>query len=344
LTDWKEIGFSQSTLNNRSRINWMIRVCSTPVAEIPSARGYTDPAGDLFDDKGNPLKAEPYLDIISVDLRRPPDGVGFLVDINVNGPLPSKIDPPLYFDWSIYFDLDSNPNTGTKGSLLYNDIGFDYGVRLFKPETGSDYSTVAYKVGTAGGATPTIKPYCDIVGDKITFIFNFPGDIKVPSKLIWMVVTRKFSGNPINAPLLAADKMPNLGHYETPIESLEIARSTLTRTSGVTVSNTTSSRSETSFFGFLNVQSLQQIGGAAATGGSVLFGWYLKTRKRRFASKYLRTIDSTYEEYLKDPEECKKRMNQMRAEVLKMLENGKIEEAQFSILDTRLEKHLKDLA
>jgi len=34
----------------------------------------------------------------------------------------------------------------------------------------------------------------------------------------------------------------------------------------------------------------------------------------------------------------------MREKVLKMLENGKLEAAQFSILDARLEKHLKDLA
>jgi len=109
-------------------------------------------------------------------------------------------------------------------------------------------------------------------------------------------------------------------------------------------SRVTPSKPSTLTLPLLDTEKLQQIGGVAATGGSIAFGWFFKTRKRRFTSTYLRRMASTHNEYSANPQECKRKLLQMRDEILQMLENGKIDEPQFSILDTRLAQHLKDIA
>jgi len=95
---------------------------------------------------------------------------------------------------------------------------------------------------------------------------------------------------------------------------------------------------------FPQLERLQQIAGVAATGGSVVLGWLFKTRKRRFVSGYLAKIDAAYNEYSMNPGECKKLLAQMRHEVLQLLKKGKIDEAQFVILDTKLTQYTRDLA
>jgi len=97
------------------------------------------------------------------------------------------------------------------------------------------------------------------------------------------------------------------------------------------------------FLEALDMSKLQQMGAAAATVGSVLLGWFLKTRKRRLVSGYLTRIESTYEEYRTNPQECRKRLNQMKKEVDDMLKKGKLDETQLSILDTRIARYLRDL-
>jgi len=109
----------------------------------------------------------------------------------------------------------------------------------------------------------------------------------------------------------------------------------------------TPSQPSTSFLGFLNLQTLDprllQTVGAAATGGSVILGWLFKTRKRRFMLGYLSRIDSVHNEYSLNREECKKRLVQMKDEVVQLLKKKKIDEPQFSILDAKLTQYLKDL-
>jgi uncharacterized protein YxjI len=101
--------------------------------------------------------------------------------------------------------------------------------------------------------------------------------------------------------------------------------------------------------------------GAVATGGSIAVGWLFKTRKRRFVSAYLRKIDAAYDSYsaqavslvegsrlsslarLESKEKFKKQLAEMKEEILHMLEKGKIDEPQFSVIDTKLAQHLRDL-
>lgn len=87
----------------------------------------------------------------------------------------------------------------------------------------------------------------------------------------------------------------------------------------------------------------QQLLGAAATGGSVVLGWLFKTRKRRFLTGYMAKIDSTFNEYAVNKDECQTRLEKMRTDIVHMLKTGKIDESHFTILEDKITHYLKEL-
>ena len=95
--------------------------------------------------------------------------------------------------------------------------------------------------------------------------------------------------------------------------------------------------------GLIPMSTLQQILGAAGTGASVVLGWLIKTRKRRFLSGYLARIDSTYNQYAVNKEECKSRLVKMKDEVLQLLKKGKLDEAHYTILNDKITQYLQTL-
>jgi len=111
-----------------------------------------------------------------------------------------------------------------------------------------------------------------------------------------------------------------------------------------TVSQTvTLSQQSTGFLGSFDMSRLLQILGVAATAGAGFLGWFLKTSKRRFVSGYLMKIDSTYNQYYMNREECRRRLSQMKEEAIQLLKNGKIDEPHFTLVDSKLTQYLKDL-
>lgn len=88
---------------------------------------------------------------------------------------------------------------------------------------------------------------------------------------------------------------------------------------------------------------LQQVLGAAGTGGSLILGWLFKTRKRRFLSNYLSKIDSTFNAYATNRAECRIQLERMKDEVTRMLKSGKLDEAHFTILDGKITQYLTEL-
>ena len=54
-------------------------------------------------------------------------------------------------------------------------------------------------------------------------------------------------------------------------------------------------------------------------------------------------IDSTYNRYAVNHEECKIQLTHMKDDVLQMLKKGKIDETPFAILDGKITQYLKDL-
>jgi len=110
-----------------------------------------------------------------------------------------------------------------------------------------------------------------------------------------------------------------------------------------TLTSTTKPQPSSSLFGLEGTQLLQVAGGGAAAVGAPVIGWMLKTRKRRFVSGYLTKIDSTYNEYFMNREECRKRLMQMKDEAVELLKKGKVDEPHFTIIDNKLTQYLKDL-
>ena len=54
-------------------------------------------------------------------------------------------------------------------------------------------------------------------------------------------------------------------------------------------------------------------------------------------------VDSTYNEYSVNREECKKRLTQMKEESIQLLRKGKMDEPHFTLIDNKLNQYLKDL-
>jgi hypothetical protein len=186
--------------------------------QVAHAQPFTDPIGDVFDANGKSIQAEPYLDIVSVDLKK--SDADYVFEMGVNGALPRSIDPSIWIEWDILIDYDNNASTGWNSPLLFNDLGVDYVIRV-----GILNSTYYAELRQTTPWKLIGIPICQISGSKITLAVS-----SLPSSLSWMAVVRKYGekGAP-KAPLLAADKAPNTGHYTTAIETLrtETARTVL---------------------------------------------------------------------------------------------------------------------
>lgn len=193
---------------------------------------FNDPIGDLFDEYGFPAKAEPYLDIVSTDIRK--SGDSYLIELSVNGAMPEKIDSSIWIEWDIAVDADSNADTGWTWG--YNDIGVDYIIRVGILD--STYYPQVMK--TQPTFHEIAKPPCQIKGSKILFTLT-AAEFQMPSSLVWMVTAQKYGqrGEPPNPPFLGGDKAPNSRHYTTPIESIRSVTETTTTTHVSTVSETT---------------------------------------------------------------------------------------------------------
>jgi len=73
--------------------------------------------------------------------------------------------------------------------------------------------------------------------------------------------------------------------------------------------------------------------------GATLF----RNNKRRTLSNYLARIDSTYNEFAVDREECRTRLETLKSDVIEMLNKGKIDEGYFLMLDEKISEYLKEL-
>jgi len=70
---------------------------------------------------------------------------------------------------------------------------------------------------------------------------------------------------------------------------------------------------------------------------------FLGNRKRRTLSSYLTRIDSTYNEFAVDREECRTRLERLKHDAIEMLNEGKIDEGHFLMLDEKISEYLKEL-
>jgi hypothetical protein len=253
----------------------------------------------------------------------------------------------LEFSWNVGFDFHFGNSTknGWRSPIYWNDIGVDY---FLQAGISDIYWSGLSEQLSAGGLRRLFSPYATVKGNKVTFDFSFPSIANVPTEFSWMVMTRKITRGGAFTGLFYADKAPIKGHYEsgsfTTITTIIYTYSSGSVTSVVTKAiGTQTPTLQLPLVGSVNMSTLQQAAGAAATGGAAVFGYFLKTSKRRFTSNYLKKINSTCSEHKDKPEECKTELSRMKDEILHLLETGKIDETHFTILDARLTERLRQL-
>ena len=85
------------------------------------------------------------------------------------------------------------------------------------------------------------------------------------------------------------------------------------------------------------------IAGAAVAVAGLVGVALFRNKKRRTLSNYLAKIDSTYNEFAVDREECRTRLERLKSDVIEMLNKGKIDEGHFLMLDEKIGEYMKDL-
>jgi len=277
---------------------------------------------------------EAYLDIVEVEVVQ--SGIEYSARLKMNGPLPSNLsDPTIFIEWGLLVDIDQKPGTHPWGSwpLLDNGIGVDLLIRLILGPSGQGYRAEVFNAATR----KSVRISFNIDGATVQLKFDDTSLGTVPKAFDFVFETRKFGNYGASGAEIACDKAPNEGYFTFGGGILRPASTQTTTTSLGTAT------APTPHFGFLDMSMLLQIGGVAATGGAGFLGWFLKTRKRRFVSGYLMKVDSTYNQYSMNREECRKRLQQMKAEAILLLKRGRIDEPHFTLIDNKLTGYLKDL-
>ena len=85
------------------------------------------------------------------------------------------------------------------------------------------------------------------------------------------------------------------------------------------------------------------VGGAAVAVAGIVGVALFRNKKRRTLSNYLAKIDSTYNEFAVDREECRTRLERLKSDVIEMLNKGRIDEGHFLMLDEKISEYMKDL-
>lgn len=83
------------------------------------------------------------------------------------------------------------------------------------------------------------------------------------------------------------------------------------------------------------------LAGVTVAVGALVGATLLRNRKRRALSNFLTRIDSTYNEFAVDRQECRTRLERLKRDAIEMLNEGKIEEGHFLMLDEKISEYLE---
>ncbi len=167
----------------------------------------TDPADDLFDKAGNPIRGELYLDIVQIWIAS--FGSYYDAKITLNAPLPDKTpEPSAFMQWDIYVDADRNALTGESWPLVANDLGFEYFVRLMLLD--STYTGEVHEFGTGFSQSLVL----DITSNVIEFRWLRKTD--QPDAFNFVATAKKYGERGKASAFILGDKVPNQLHATFP--------------------------------------------------------------------------------------------------------------------------------
>jgi hypothetical protein len=178
----------------------------TPTPEVKSVK-LTDPPDDLFDASGNPIKDQPYLDIVEIEVTI--SGSDYILRIKLNGPLPAKTpDSQLFLEWDIYVDADNNPSTGSPWTIVTNDIGPEYFARLMLLDSNYSSEVLEFKTGKSQKIENKITD--------TTIELRWPQSFSQTDTFNFVVAAKKYGKRGAGNAFMLADKAPNLLHANFP--------------------------------------------------------------------------------------------------------------------------------
>jgi hypothetical protein len=178
----------------------------TPTPEAKSVK-LTDPSDDLFDKSGNPIKDQPYLDIVEAEVTT--SGSDCVARIKLNGSPPIQTpDPQIFLEWTIYVDADNDPLTGGSWPLVVNNLRFEYLARLMLLD--SNYRAQLYDNNT--GKSVDIK-YA--ITDNVIEL-RWPQTFNQTDTFNFVLAAKKYGKRGAGSAFMLADKAPNEGYYNFP--------------------------------------------------------------------------------------------------------------------------------
>jgi len=72
-------------------------------------------------------------------------------------------------------------------------------------------------------------------------------------------------------------------------------------------------------------------------------GWLLTKKGRSITSKYLKEINSVFNEYRNDSSRCESELYNIKEKIERDFSKGKLSEESFSLLDSRIDKYLGEI-
>jgi hypothetical protein len=178
---------------------------ATPSASV---RVNVDPENDLFNQTGQPVTGNDYLDIVGESIDRNADGY-WVVTLNLKGNIPDTVDSPGVVEWDVMVDADQSATTGWQSSQLFNDLGIDYYISLSR--AGSNLSINTQRV------TQSTEPYLHDLqfrtGDKSVSIWFKANAIDNSTRFNFIVLARQYARTGDPQSLIAADKLPERYHF-----------------------------------------------------------------------------------------------------------------------------------
>jgi hypothetical protein len=85
------------------------------------------------------------------------------------------------------------------------------------------------------------------------------------------------------------------------------------------------------------------IGGIAGA-SSIFLGWYYKFGQRRYISRYMTRIETTYDTLHEiDREQCIMQLRSIRKELLYLFKKGSLSDSHYNILDKKASDYIEDI-
>ena len=85
------------------------------------------------------------------------------------------------------------------------------------------------------------------------------------------------------------------------------------------------------------------IGGIAGA-SSIFLGWYYKFGQRRYISRYMTRIETTYDTLHEiDREHCIMQLRSIRKELLYLFKKGSLSDSHYNILDKKASDYIEDI-